>query len=262
MESALLWAILSSSFTNIKKFSHSFFLHLLITRNLRISFCTICRSYLSAAPLGLNVVNVFLAQYRNLESLPMLRYYWKQIVSPWRSLGQLASRFANFWIKMKAPTVSKFFCVFDLNLGGLMLGCLGAISNGTFAAILLLNLVFNAARLKHKVFGIAKEFEDISPGAKLVDELIHPTALDEEHISTSGKVRLILLKKCIEKYFLVFVFLALIIVGILSVFSFISIWFIRGVKEVNLISTLVDFILKVSFREIQRSCNLSSCLQR
>lgn len=88
---------------------------------------------------------------------------------------------------MKVPTVNKFLCVFDLTLGGLMLGYLGAISNATYALLLLIDLIFDAEKLKGEVFKIAKNAENLSPAAELIDSELFPTPITEENISTGGK---------------------------------------------------------------------------
>lgn len=88
---------------------------------------------------------------------------------------------------MKIPTVSKFFCVFDLNLGGLMLGYLGALSNATFAILLLVDLVFDGQKFKREVFTVAKEAESFSPAVELLDDLVNPTPVNEENVTTSSK---------------------------------------------------------------------------
>lgn len=86
---------------------------------------------------------------------------------------------------MKVPTVDRFLCVFDLTLGGLMLGYLGAISNATFAALLLFDLMFDTEKFKNEVLGIAESSESLSPGAELIDKIVHPTPVDLEHTSTT-----------------------------------------------------------------------------
>jgi hypothetical protein len=65
---------------------------------------------------------------------------------------------------MKVPTVTNFFFVFDLTVGGLMLGYLGAIANATFAIMLLIDLVFNVDGFKHEVFNITRSIKVMSPG--------------------------------------------------------------------------------------------------
>lgn len=88
---------------------------------------------------------------------------------------------------MKFPTVSKFLCVFDLNLGGLMLGYFGAISNATLVMLLLVDLVFDLQNFKREVFIVAKEAENLSPAVELLDDLVNPTPITIENVSKSGK---------------------------------------------------------------------------
>ena len=88
---------------------------------------------------------------------------------------------------MKVPTVSKFCYVFDLNVGGLMLGYLGAISTTTFTVLLIKDLIFDMEKFKHEVFGLAEDLENMSPPTRLIDELVHPTPIDESNVSTTGE---------------------------------------------------------------------------
>lgn len=85
---------------------------------------------------------------------------------------------------MKVPTVTKFLGVFDLNQGALMLGYLGAISNGTFALLLLIDLVFGGENLKQKIFSITRKAENLSPGVKLIDS--DPTLFIQQEMSRNG----------------------------------------------------------------------------
>lgn len=87
---------------------------------------------------------------------------------------------------MKIPTVSKFLGVFELNQGALMLGYLGAISNGTFALLLIIDLFFDGENFKHKIFKNSRKIENFAPGVKLIDEIISETPISEENTPTYG----------------------------------------------------------------------------
>lgn len=88
---------------------------------------------------------------------------------------------------MKVPTVNKFLCVFDLKVGGLMLGYLGAIANVTFILLLLKDLLFNIDRFKHNVLALTEGAENMSPGAAIIEKVVHPTPTTEKNASTGRK---------------------------------------------------------------------------
>lgn len=68
-----------------------------------------------------------------------------------------------------------------------MLGYLGALSNATFAILLLIDLVFDAQKFKREVFKVAEEAESLSPAVELFDDLVNPTPVNEENVTTSSK---------------------------------------------------------------------------
>lgn len=70
-----------------------------------------------------------------------------------------------------------------------MLGYLGAISNGTFALFLLIDLIFDGDGLNHKIFHISRKAENLSPGAKLIDDIVNPTPLEEKNFPSDGSLR-------------------------------------------------------------------------
>ncbi|KAG5667043.1 hypothetical protein PVAND_015044 [Polypedilum vanderplanki] len=115
---------------------------------------------------------------------------------------------------MKFPTVNRFLLFFDLTTGGLILGYIGAITNAAFLLILLFDLVTDIQKFKNDVLQFAVGVEKLSPVEIIADELVTPEP--------------------IENYTLplwVFVIMAVILVAILILCCFVSLWFIQGIKE-------------------------------
>jgi hypothetical protein len=97
---------------------------------------------------------------------------------------------------MKVPTVEKFFCVFDLNLGGLIIGWFGAISNASLALLLVIDYLFYEDKFEEDAKEITGSAKKLSPGLELIDKvelslsIINSTALPTEisskHLSSKG----------------------------------------------------------------------------
>jgi hypothetical protein len=89
---------------------------------------------------------------------------------------------------MKFPTIKKFLFVFDLNLGGLVLGYFGAISNATLALLLIIDLILYGDKFEDEAEKIAKNTEDLSPDLEMIDKVVHPTltAMSVKHLSPKG----------------------------------------------------------------------------
>lgn len=59
---------------------------------------------------------------------------------------------------MKVPKVEKFFGIFDLRVGALMLGYLGTISNATYALLLLIDLLFDPEHFRFEILNKTRIF--------------------------------------------------------------------------------------------------------
>lgn len=139
---------------------------------------------------------------------------------------------------MKIPTVSRFCYVLDLNVGGLMLGYLGMISNGTYAVLLLIDLIFKPEQFKREVIMLEEDAESQSPAAYFFEEVVLPTSVNESDVPQGGKFDYISRVDRSElnfTFFLKIVYWAIsvIVVGILFGCFFISMLFIQGISEVR-----------------------------
>lgn len=125
---------------------------------------------------------------------------------------------------MKVPTVDKFCCVFDLSLGGLILGYLGVISNASYVILLMFDLLFDTETLKQqfgKIFTGAGNNETISDGS----ESLSTNGENQENLRVESSWKFLVLD---------FLMLVLLLIAIFATCFFISLWFIEGVNEVRL----------------------------
>lgn len=144
---------------------------------------------------------------------------------------------------MKVPTVERFLCVFDLNLGGLMLGYLGAISNATLTLLLIKNLLFDENKFNKEATDISRHNEKLSSGLEMIEKIDSPA---DESLSTKGLFKNILSLdfSMYSKKLAASVIVVIVYIGVLSTFCLISMIFIRGVNEVrNLINLCFLFQL-------------------
>lgn len=69
-----------------------------------------------------------------------------------------------------------------------MLGYLGMITNGTYAVLLLIDLVFKPEQFKREVIVLEEDAESQSPAAYFFEEVVLPTPITESNVPQGGKI--------------------------------------------------------------------------
>jgi hypothetical protein len=125
--------------------------------------------------------------------------------------------------------VQKFFGIFDLNLGGIILGYFGFISNASLAILLIMDLLFDKEKSKSEAKEITENVQNFTPGLKIM-ESVEPIS---KTLSPEGWLSWMFDEFCrFLESFVASIAVVLTFVAVLCACSAISLIFVQGVNEV------------------------------